>query len=157
VIKGKILVTALLNRYKMGERNIEKYKFELEKAALKIVGIHLASKYSKQSLLGKLKQALPEAAGIEILTNDGIPIAADTQLDPALLSGAVAAIYTSMKGVSETLRVFIIIGEEKSSLIVYTIDENRLLAVLFTDKQNVTQYIPVIRKVIDEYKQTPGE
>ncbi|MHA2060104.1 MAG: hypothetical protein ACW976_04925 [Candidatus Ranarchaeia archaeon] len=155
VIQGKILVTALLNRYKMGETSVEKYRSILEKSALKIVGVHLASKYSKRSLLGKLKKAIPEATSIGILTKDGIPIAADTELDPALLAGAASAIYTSMQGVSDAIRFFIIVGEEKSALIVYTIDQTRLLAVQFENQENVTQFIPQIRDILEQSTPAP--
>ncbi|MHA1713851.1 MAG: hypothetical protein ACTSW4_07460 [Candidatus Ranarchaeia archaeon] len=152
VSEGDTILTTLLDQYQMGSTKLDRYFGTLSKTAQRVEGVISASKYAKRSLIGLVKKEIPEATGIAVVSREGVPIAVDTKLDSALISGLISAFFTSGRSFAKELRVSIIIGKHENSLILYSIDDSRILAVIVPKGCGSYIYIPKIRRIVEELK-----
>ncbi len=150
ITETELILTSLIDRFKMGSTKLEHYLDLLNRTLQQVSGVISASKYAKKSLLGMVRKEIPEASAIAVVSREGVPISVDSKFDSALISGLISAFYTSGTSFAKDLRVSVVVGKNKHSLIMYNIDERRILAVLVPKSQGSHTYIPKIRKIIEE-------
>jgi predicted regulator of Ras-like GTPase activity (Roadblock/LC7/MglB family) len=152
VTESELILTSLIDRYQMGSTKLEYYFDLLKGTAQQVVGVIGASKYAKKSLIGLVRKEIPEATAIAVVSREGVPISVDSKFDSALISGLISAFYTSGTSFAKDLQVSVIVGRSQHSLIMYNVDDTRILAVLIPKGQGSHTYIPKIRRIIEDSK-----
>ncbi len=92
-----------------------------------IMGSH--SEFGKETILGKLVQAIPDINKAMVLTVEGLPLGSvgfDNHIEVAALASSIYANGQTFAPETETLTI----NSDNADLLVHRIDETRLLAVI---------------------------
>lgn len=110
--------------------DIPKHLPELQSLATRIELLMSShSEFSRETLLGNIVEAIPDITQAMLLTLDGLPLGSvgfDEEIEIAALIGSIFANGLTFSDSTE----YIFVNSDKTDLLVYQVDEKRLLAVV---------------------------
>lgn len=109
------------------------------------------AEYPKKGLFLNVKNAIPEATAIAILTKEGIPLMVHPAEEGVSLSGMISAIFAiSSNMISNDNSDYSVISGREGMVITLQIDNDRLLAVAMPKKVKVKDIITKLKEAVRE-------
>ncbi|MHA1603106.1 MAG: hypothetical protein ACTSWF_00440 [Candidatus Freyarchaeota archaeon] len=150
-INSGLVLSALLDRGKAENNGVENYVTKLQGVSRKVSEIIALSEYPKKGLFMNVKNALPEAKAIAILTSEGVPLIVHPVDDAVTVAGMISAIFTiSSNMLPDEGGDFSVIASKEGMIITQQIDNDRLLAVSIPKKMRVTDVVAKIKEAVKE-------
>jgi predicted regulator of Ras-like GTPase activity (Roadblock/LC7/MglB family) len=150
VTSGMVL-SALLDREKAESKGVENYITKIQNVSRKMADIIELSEYPKKGLFINVKNAIPEAKAIAILTKEGIPLIVHPAEEGTTLSGMISAVFLICSNmISNENSDYSIIAGKEGMIITQQIDNDRLLAVAIPKKVKIKDIITKLKEVIKE-------
>ncbi|MGQ9721013.1 MAG: hypothetical protein ACUVXA_06800 [Candidatus Jordarchaeum sp.] len=150
-VNSSMVLSALIERKKAEYTGIENCINKIKKVSEKVALIVEMSEYPKKGLFMNIRNALPEAKTIAILTNEGVPLMVHPAEDAITISGMISAIHTIGGNMvpNEDSDYSVIAGKE-GLIIAQQIDNNRLLAVAIPKKVKINDIVAKIKMAVKE-------
>ncbi len=145
IVDNELIMNVMLNRSGV-EARLEEQLSSLQQFLVKIKPKLPHPTESQPNLIEKVRSIIPEAQVIAIVSHDGLPISVESKFDSALLSGLISAFFTSGTGLADDISASIIIGKDENSLILYALDNVRILAILIPKGIAAIKYLQKIRE-----------
>nr|MDO8079871.1 hypothetical protein [Candidatus Freyarchaeota archaeon] len=150
VASGMVL-SALLDREKAESKGVESYITKIQNVSQKMAEIIELSEYPKKGLFINVKNAIPEAKAIAILTKEGIPLIVHPAEEGITLSGMISAIFSiSSNMISNDNSDYSIVAGKEGMIITQQIDDDRLLAVAIPKKVKIKDIITKLKEAVKE-------
>ena len=150
VTSGMVL-SALLDREKAESKGVENYVTKIQNVSRKMAEIVELAEYPKKGLLINVKNAIPEAIAIAILTKEGIPLIVHPAEEAITLSGMISAIFSiSSNMISNDNSDYSIVAGKEGMIITQQIDNDRLLAVAIPKKVKIKDIVTKLKETIKE-------
>lgn len=150
-VNSSMVLSALIERKKAEYTGIENCINKIKKVSEKVALIVEMSEYPKKGLFMNIRNALPEAKTIAILTNEGVPLMVHPAEDAITISGMISAIHAIGGNMvpNEDSDYSVIAGKE-GLIIAQQIDNNRLLAVAIPKKVKINDIVAKIKMAVKE-------
>ena len=150
-INSGLVLSALLDRGRAENNGVENYVTKLQDVSRKVSEIIALSEFPKKGLFMNVKNAIPEAKAIAILTSEGVPLLVHPADDAVTVAGMISAIFTiSSNLLPDEGGDFSVIASEEGMIITQQIDNDRLLAVTIPKKMRVTDVVAKIKEAVKE-------
>jgi predicted regulator of Ras-like GTPase activity (Roadblock/LC7/MglB family) len=150
ILTENIALIAYLNREIAELEGLDSYIISMKRFAAKISAFVETSDLIKEEVFVAIKRAIPNALVIAIITKDGLPIKVQATMPEPILSAMTSAIFNLAGILLEEGLEFSIIGGENGSIIIYELDESRILAIAVpeADERKLGSYIAKIKSII---------
>ncbi|WXG40121.1 MAG: hypothetical protein WED07_04740 [Candidatus Freyarchaeum deiterrae] len=150
-VTSDMVLSALLDREKAESKGIENYISKIQNVSYKMAEIIELAEYPKKGLFLNVKNAIPEATAIAILTKEGIPLMVHPAEEGVSLSGMISAIFAiSSNMISNDNSDYSVISGREGMVITLQIDNDRLLAVAMPKKVKVKDIITKLKEAVRE-------
>ena len=150
-VTSDMVLSALLDREKAESKGVENYITKIQNVSHRMAEIVELAEYPKKGLLINVKNAIPEAKAIAILTKDGIPLIVHPAEEGVALSGMISAIFAiSSNMISNENSDYSVIAGKEGMILTQQIDNDRLLAVAIPKKVKIKDIVTKLKDVIKE-------
>ncbi len=150
-VNSGMVLSALIAREKVESEGIEKYVARIRNVSDKIAETIAMAEYPKKGLFVNIKNAIPEAKSIAILTNDGVPLIVHPAEEAITVSGMISAIHAiSGNIISNENSDYSVIAGKEGMIITHQIDNSRLLAVAIPKKMKIDDVVAKIKMALKE-------
>ncbi len=150
-VNPSMVLSALIGRDKIETEGVENYVTKMQKVSEKVAQIVEMSEYPKKGLFVNIKNTIPEAKTIAIITKEGVPLMVNPAEDAITVSGMISAIHAiSGNMTSEENSDYYVIAGKEGIVVTQQIDNNRLLAVAIPIKMKIKDVIAKINLAVKE-------
>jgi predicted regulator of Ras-like GTPase activity (Roadblock/LC7/MglB family) len=150
-VTSDMVLSALLDREKAESKGVENYIAKIQNVSHRMAEIVELSEYPKKGLLVNVKNTIPEAKAIAILTKEGIPLIVYPAEEGVALSGMISAIFAiSSNMISNDNSDYSVIAGKEGMILTQQIDNDRLLAVAIPKKVKIKDIVTKLKDVIKE-------
>ncbi|MEM3564579.1 MAG: hypothetical protein QXR19_15210 [Candidatus Jordarchaeaceae archaeon] len=150
-VNAGMVLSALIDREKAESKGVENYITKIQNFSHKVAEVIELSGYPKKGLFMNVKNAIPEAKAIAILTKEGVPLIVHPAEEAITLSGMISAIHMiSSSMVSDENSDFSVIFGREGMIITLQIDNDRLLSVALPKKMKIKDIIKKLKEAIKE-------
>lgn len=150
-VTSSMVLSALLDREKAENKGVENYINKMQNVSRKMADIIELSEYPKKNLFINVRNAIPEAKAIAILTKEGIPLIVNPAEEGITLSGMISAIFmVSSNMIPNDNSDYSIVAGKEGMVVTQQIDNDRLLAVVMPKKAKIKEIVTKLKEAIKE-------